>query len=315
VVNAEASRRRESLKALIFDIERFAVHDGPGIRTLIFFKGCPLRCLWCCNPESQAGIIEILYSKQKCILCGKCKIVCPADAIEFSPSMGYTINREKCLVGCSLCAQSCPSTAKEVCGRYVTIEEVMNEIKRDSVFYREGGGVTLSGGEPLIQVAFAKKLLSMCKNIGIHTAIETSGHIPWENFDAILPYTDLFYYDLKIMDRKMHKKYTGVSNEIILENLRELSKRSTKIIVRIPLIPTINDSSENFRAIGAFIAPLKASIQEIQVLPYHSLGAPKYEKLGRKYELENIQPPDLESLERCSSILRQYGIKTRIGGQ
>lgn len=303
------------MRALIFDIERFAIHDGPGIRTLIFFKGCPLRCIWCCNPESQAEKIEILYSRQKCIGCGKCEDVCPANAIEHSTINVYTINHEKCLVNCSLCAQICPSKAKEACGRYMTVEEVIEEIKRDNIFYREGGGITLSGGEPLIQAMFAKELLRRCKSIGLHTAIETCGYVPWENFEVVLSYTDLFYYDIKILDNEMHRKYTGVPNKIILSNLQKLSEKDSQVIIRVPLIPKINDSPENFQAIGAFIASLEGSIRELQILPYHSLGAPKYEKLGRKYELENIQPPDVESLERYSLILREYDIKTRIGGQ
>jgi len=299
----------------VFDVERFALDDGPGIRTVVFFKGCPLKCTWCCNPESQSRSTEVAYSEKKCIRCGKCAIICPKHAIRFSGSKGYQINREQC-DACGLCAEICPSKAKEIIGRYVTVREIMDDVKKDAIFYRRtGGGVTLSGGEPLIQSAFAKELLEACKSIGLSTAIETCGYASWANFEMVKAHTDLFYYDLKLMGDELHKKCTGVSNKLVLENLKKLSTVGTPIIVRVPLIPGINDSLENFRAIGSYSASLGANVREIQILPYHALGIPKYEKIGRICEVKSLGLSEERSLEQHMKIIEGYGLKAVIGGR
>ena len=254
------------MKATIFDIERNSYVDGPGIRTTVFFKGCNLRCAWCHNPESQSASPEMMFYKNKCVKCGKCKEKCPNQL-------------EKCDF-CGKCTLYCPHDAREICGREYTPDEVLCEIVKDKAYYESsGGGVTFSGGECMLEIDFLEELLARCKAEGIHTAVDTAGHIPYEYFERILPYTDLFLYDVKIIDSEKHKRYTGAPNELILSNLAKLLKMDRSVWVRIPVIPGINDSAEEITAIRKTL-DLYGFPEKVELLPYHAMGEHKYEALG-----------------------------------
>lgn len=298
-------------KGIIFNIQRYSIHDGPGIRTLIFFKGCPLRCLWCSNPESQKSSPEILFSKTKCIGCGKCAEVCPKNAI--IKSTDKRINRDICDL-CLKCVETCYAEALENAGKKMTIEEIIKEIEKDRPFYeKSGGGITVSGGEPLMQPKFLKELLKICKERNINTAIETCGYVKWPIFKEVLEFVDLVLMDLKHMDSRSHEKLTGKKNEIILENIKNIAKLKKPMIIRFPLIPTYNDSIENIRKIGEFVKNL-GGVDEINIIPFHRFGESKYEKLDREWTISDIKPPTQEYLEEIKKLLENYGLKVKIGG-
>ncbi len=229
---------------LVFDMQRFSIHDGPGIRTLVFFKGCPLRCSWCQNPESMRGDPEIMVIPGNCIACGKCVEVCPEDLLQVSADGVQLVDRERCsLPGCGLCQQYCYANAINISGRYLTVAEVMAEVERDREFYeRTGGGVTFSGGEPAWQPDFLESLVGEAKARNLHTAIETCGHVPWDTLERVLRHVDLVLYDLKHMDAETHRRETGVSNDRLLENLKRIDAAGLPIRLRVPLVPGYNDS-------------------------------------------------------------------------
>ena len=269
------------LSAMIFDIERNSYVDGPGIRTTVFLKGCPLSCVWCHNPESQSFEKQIMFYKSKCIGCGKCREVCP--------------NNLKSCDFCGKCELYCPADARKICGKEYTIDEVLKEIVKDKPFYENsGGGVTLSGGEPLAQYDFSLELLKKAKENGIHTAIETCGYAEKSKILEIAMYVDLFLFDCKETDPELHKKYTGVDNKIILDNLKALSDAGSKIILRCPIIPGFNDRAEHFKGISE-IADKFSGIEHIEIEPFHPLGESKYSALNREYA--DIQPPDAETVD------------------
>lgn len=253
-------------KEIIFDIQRGSFVDGPGIRTTVFFKGCNLNCKWCHNPESQNKDKQILIYEEKCTGCGKCRKVCPN-------------NFEKCDF-CGKCAIYCPNDAREVCGREYLAEEILSEILKDKSFYGNEGGVTFSGGECMLKIEFLKQLLISCKENGIHTAVDTAGNVPWESFEKILEYTDLFLYDVKCADAKLHKKWTGVDNRLILDNLSKLSQKGAKLWIRIPVISGVNDSELEMKEIGKILRTIKA--ERIELLPYHAMGLSKYKAVYHK---------------------------------
>ncbi len=254
------------LGGMIFDIIRNSFVDGPGIRTTVFFKGCNLRCAWCHNPESQSFEPQMMFYKNKCTGCGKCKEVCP-----------YSL--EQCDL-CGKCETYCPHDARKICGKQMGVDEIVAEVIKDKDFYEaSGGGVTFSGGECMLQIDFLCELLKVCKQKGIHTAVDTAGCVPWSSFDKILPYTDLFLYDVKLMEKEKHKQYVGVDNSLILENLKRLSECGKHIIIRIPVIGGVNDNDEEMKRISEFLLPL--NIEAVELLPYHSMGEHKYEALGR----------------------------------
>lgn len=264
-------------KGLLFNIQKFCVNDGPGIRTTVFFKGCPLRCKWCHNPESHLYKSELLYDADNCIQCGRCGSVCLQNAHSFEGV--HRIDRDKCL-SCGACTDECCSNAIELAGKEMSIQEVMTEVIKDKVFYdNSGGGLTLSGGEPLMQCEFAYELLKQAKQNGIHTCIETCGFAKTEDILKIAKFTDIFLYDWKLTNDGQHKEYTGVSNGPILDNLKALDAIGTNIILRCPIIPNINDNEAHFQGI-ANIANSFKSIFAIEIEPYHSLGNAKYVKLG-----------------------------------
>ena len=274
------------LKATIFDIERNSYVDGPGIRTTVFFKGCNLRCAWCHNPEGQSPKPQMMFYKNKCTGCGKCKEKCP-NALE------------KCEL-CGKCTIYCPHDAREICGKEYTVDEVMREILKDKVFYENsGGGVTFSGGECMLQIDFLEEILKVCKENGIHTAVDTAGHVPYEYFERILPYTNLFLYDVKCYDSEKHKKYTGVRNELILENLKKLLATGKSVWVRIPIIPTVNDTVEEIQRIKAYISSC-GKPEKIELLPYHAMGEHKYAAINRESHMFPI--PSKETMEDLNKI-------------
>jgi len=291
----------------IYDIQRFSLHDGPGIRTTVFMKGCPLKCVWCHNPESQSSLPEIAEFKDKCIGCGRCVEVCPEKAIT---ETRWSINREIC-TRCGKCAEVCPSGARKIIGKKMTIEDVLEEVKKDKVFYKNsGGGITLSGGEPLMQTLFSQELLRRCKKDNIHTAIETSGYASWFNFNKVLPFIDLIFYDIKHIDPLKHKEYTGKSNILILENLKKIVKKdNVNIVIRIPLIPGYNDAEEHIISVAKFLRGLKY-IKKIELLPYHRLGEAKYNRIGREYGI-TIGSPSKNQINKTKELLESYGFQVK----
>jgi len=299
-------------KGVIFDVQRYSIHDGPGIRTIVFFKGCPLRCLWCSNPESQKSVPEILYSHIKCKNCNKCILICPKKAI--SDNKGIKGIDYSLCDNCGKCVEACPNEALEMAGRLVSIEEIMKEVEKDIIFYRSSdGGVTLSGGECIYQSEFSICLLAEARKRGIHTAIETTGFQKWDILENILQYVDLVFYDLKYIDPIKHLKYAGVNNKLILENAQRIISKKIPMIVRIPVIPKYTDSKENIKAIAKFVSNLK-EVKKIELLPYHRMGELKYKKLGRKYELEGVSSPSNEQMQELARIVKSYGLEVQIGG-
>ena len=265
--------------ATIFDIQRNSFVDGPGIRTTVFFKGCNLRCKWCHNPESQSIQKQMMYYKDKCIGCGKCAEVCP--------------NQLKKCDFCGKCEIYCPADARKVCGKEYSVDEIFREIAKDKMFYENsGGGATFSGGECMLQIDFLCEILRKCKENGVHTAVDTAGHVPWECFEKTLPYTDMFLYDIKAYSKDLHKQGTGVSNKLILENLLRLSGKCD-IIVRIPVIGGFNGDKAELRQIAGFLKKIKCIKKEL--LPYHSMGEHKYDALGMEHK--NYSVPDMEEIK------------------
>lgn len=291
-------------------MKHFAVHDGPGIRTTIFLKGCPLRCSWCHSPESQSSGVEIAFYPTLCVGCGACVKACLTGAQTKEPGK---LRRELCS-GCGGCVEACYSGALVKFGNQVTVGEILREAEKDEVLYKaSGGGVTLSGGEPTAQPTFALVLLKALKEAGYHTALDTCGHIPWETLKDILNHVDLVLYDLKHMDPAAHRELTGVANGLILSNLGRLARFDSKIIVRVPVIPGYNDSADNIEATARFLGGLK-SIEAVELLPYHNLGVSKYEVLGREYELHDLQPPTMDALEAIRGLIEAEGLKVVIEG-
>jgi len=302
-------------KGTIVNIERFAIHDGPGIRTVIFMKGCPLRCKWCSTPESQTMSLEMGYFVNKCIRCAKCAEVCPLKAVTVSGSGEILTDRLLC-DDCGKCVEVCPTGARTMVGKEVTVGQIVEEVEKDSVFYwNSGGGITLSGGEPTMQPKFSLEILKECKERGIHTTMETCGYVEWDILDEMLKYLDLVYFDIKHMFSVEHEKLTAKRNKLILENCRKIiaSYPDVQLILRMPVIPGCNDSDGDIVNTAKFARQLKR-VMRLELLPYHKFGVHMYQVLLRNYPLPNVEPPGEDRMHDLEELAKSCGIPVQIGG-
>jgi len=300
-------------KPLVFDIKRYAINDGPGIRIALFLKGCNLNCAWCHNPESISAEAEQMYSSSRCIRCGTCVTACPEKAITLTPE-GIITDMALCKMH-GKCAGVCPTKAIEISGREISAAEIIQEIEKERPFFdQSGGGVTFSGGEPLLHHKFLIRLLKECGKLGIHRAVDTAGFVKTDIILQVAEHTDLFLYDLKFMDPEKHRKWTGVTNEKILENLKALSATGAKIIIRIPLIGGVNDDAENMENTARFVAGLTGEKKDVNLLPFHKIAQTKYQKLGRPEDFQLLEEPSKEIQLQAISIFQKYGLMATIGG-
>ena len=296
---------------LVFNIQRFSLHDGPGIRTTVFLKGCPLECRWCHNAEGQSFGPQSLVKTELCTACGACAEHCPSGAVTISEGRAVT-DRELC-TACGSCVDVCLQDSRSIAGREMSVAEVAALAARDKVFYdRTGGGVTFSGGEAMAQIDFLSEALAACKAAGLRTAVDTAGCVPWSSFARVLDWTDLFLYDLKIMDAARHREQTGASNKPVLENLGRLARSGAEIIVRIPIVPTVNDDDANLEAVLAYL--VQHGLTRVDLLPFHQLGRGKAPRVGRKWDLAEVPAPDLEDLGRIRTRFESAGLAVATGG-
>jgi pyruvate formate lyase activating enzyme len=296
----------------IFDIQKYAIHDGPGIRTTVFFKGCPLQCKWCHNPESWRPLPELGFRKSRCIRCGQCVTVCPNQAITFTEN-GPITDAGKCRL-CGECVSACVTGAREIIGWHVTVSEVIRELEKDIVFYDESaGGVTFSGGEPLMQADFLLALLEECRNREIHTAVDTTCYAEPALIEKVAEKADLFLCDLKHMDKDAHKRLTGVDNSLILRNIEWLSNAGKEIIIRIPIIPRFNDDRRNIKMTGEFVASLRG-VRRVDILPFNRGGKEKSARLLTDYGIVQAEPPDAEFMNSIADTFRGFGLEVKING-
>lgn len=300
------------MKIKVFDIERYATKDGPGIRTVVFLKGCNLRCMWCQNPESHMMKPQIMYDMKKCAACGKCIDACPNDAIIQDPEYGFLTLHDRCTL-CGVCVDACFYAARKVVGEEYTVEGLMEIILKDKSYYEESdGGVTFSGGEPLLQADAVRELARRCRQNGIHTALETAGYVRWDVVENVLPYIDLVFYDVKHIDSDEHERYTGVPNEKILKNLKKLSGCSVRTIVRIPVIPGVNDSRDVQHRIFTFLLE-ETQIRKVELLPFHRLGAGKYRGLGMDYRMNGVKNLSKADCHPFAEIGQDMGLTVHVG--
>ncbi len=295
------------MEGMILKIDRCSKHDGPGMRTVVFLNGCPLRCKWCSTPESQHGEPQLLRIETLCALCGRCVASCPESGLRLVPG-NVTIDRQRCTL-CGNCVEACLNHAMRISGTRMTLDEVFDIVNRSRPFWtRMAGGLTISGGEALFQFDFSKALLQKCHDAGIDTNIETSCYAPMEKMRELLPYLDHVCCDVKHMDDKTHKKLTGVSNQQIHENIRMISHEKD-LILRYPIIPTCNDSAENIDATVAFIKTLGDAFNRIDLLPYHQMGAVTYRRLGREYALEGVPAMTREKMQAVRDKMAASGVR------
>ena len=297
---------------IVFDIKKYALHDGPGIRVTVHLKGCPLSCWWCHNTESQRFGPQLLYRGERCIACGVCVGSCANGAVSAWGGSMFT-DPDRC-EGNGDCADVCPSGAREICGRTVDVKDVMAEIMKERIFFEQsGGGVTLSGGEPLCQPEFAMAILAECRRSGIRTAVDTSGFVSADVLLEAIPMTDLFLYDVKHMNPEKHMEYTGVDNSVILSNMSKLGEGGAVINARMPFVPGVNADEENMRATGGFLARVPG-VTQLNLLPYHSAAEDKHNGWGMEYRLKGTYTPTENSLRRAAEIVEAAGVRTAIGG-
>ncbi|NLT14968.1 MAG: glycyl-radical enzyme activating protein [Clostridiales bacterium] len=309
----------------IYDIQGYAVHDGPGIRTTVFTKGCPLRCLWCHSPESQQHEFELGYLPVKCVGTDLCQNACvnacpegaivrdePVKALDGSGMIQKAmLDRDKC-TGCLKCAGVCVTKALYASGWDTTVDDVYDRLIKDRGFFNNGGGITISGGEAMTQFEFTLNLAKRLKDSGIHICLDTTGFAPTKQFEEILEYIDLFLYDIKHMDSAMHKKLTGVPNELILYNARFLAKHGGALQIRVPVIPKLTDKEDNLRATAEFSSSLGEAVKLVQLLPYHKTGRMKYDRLGWRYKLTNVEPPEEAFMQNALELFRSYGLNCQL---
>ncbi|MGD9136515.1 MAG: glycyl-radical enzyme activating protein [Desulfobacterales bacterium] len=299
------------MDAFISNIQRFSVHDGPGIRTTIFFMGCPLRCKWCQNPEAIRPTIKPMHSQHVCIGCGSCLSLCQQQALQLNNGT-VEIIRERCN-DCLQCIDACPSEALRPSGRRYELNELLKEVMKDEAVFRRGGGITLSGGEPLLCIDFTEALLQLLRDREIHTAVETCGYPPWAHYQRVSDLIDFFLVDVKLISSEKHKHWTGVDNKGILSNIRRLSEAARPMVLRVPLIPDVNDDEQEFGAIVAFAKSLP-HLLSIHILPFHQIGRDKYEQLGMAYELSQLKEENSKRVKACVDLAQKAGFKVSVGG-
>jgi pyruvate formate lyase activating enzyme len=299
-------------KGIVFDIMRFSTRDGPGIRTTVFLKGCPLACQWCHNPESQKTKPELMLRPGLCINCQECVNTCSQGAI--SVLDGTVITDPAHCNLCGECVEVCYAEARAMVGREMTVSEVIAEVMKDAPFYEEsGGGVTFSGGEVFTQPGFLLELVKACKQRDLNITIDTCGFVQWTMLEKTIPYVDLYLYDLKVIDDETHRKYTGVSNQLILSNLSKLAEYGARIIVRIPVVPGVNDTEQSLHELAEVVSSMP-QIERLELLPYHQAGVEKYNRLNRPYHLLNTISPTSERMDHIAQIFRSAGISVQTGG-
>jgi pyruvate formate lyase activating enzyme len=308
---ARVSENRGS-SATVFEIERYATEDGPGIRTVVFFKGCNLRCRWCQNPESHSSHPQVMHYRNRCVACRRCLEACPAGAIREVAPFGFITDHQRCR-HCGACVDACLADARKIVGRRMSLEDIMEEIRRDRAFYDEsGGGVTFSGGEPLLQADAVRELARRCKEEGIHTAVETAGSVPWPDIEGVLSWLDLLYFDLKHIDSEEHRRYTGVPLDLILANLRRAAERFGNLVLRIPIVPGVNATEQTMTRMFRFLLD-NTKVRRVELLPFHRLGLAKYEGLGVDYAMGEVGNMSREDCAPFAEIGRKLGLSVRVG--
>jgi pyruvate formate lyase activating enzyme len=314
------SGNKKGCVGLVGNIQKYSLHDGPGIRTTVFLKGCPLSCAWCHNPENLMHQPQLVVNEERCVRCGQCVPVCPGSQIDSLRTATDDCQPPVCMAGdtsclaCGACAEACPTGAKTIVGRWMTQPELLREILADRIFFDDSkGGVTFSGGEPLLQHPFLRAMLIACRGREIHTTVDTCGFASEAHFRNIVPVTDLFLFDLKFIDDAKHREFTGVSNEAILHNLQVLGQIHRHIWIRVPVIPGVNDSPKELEAMGRLIAGLKA-VRQVNLLPYHKTGIHKFSRMGRPYCMGDIAPPSQEYMEAVAERFASLNLPIIIGG-
>jgi len=309
---AQESENRGT-SATVFEMERYATEDGPGIRTVVFFKGCNLRCRWCQNPESHSAEPQVMYYRNRCVACRRCLEACPAEAIREVPPFGFITDHQRCRL-CGACVDECFSDARKIVGQRMSVDAIMDEIRKDRAFYDEsGGGVTFSGGEPLLQADAVRELARRCKDEQIHTAMETAGSVPWPNFEGILPWLDLLYFDLKHIDSEAHRRYTGFPLDLIIGNLCRAGECFDNLVVRIPVVPGVNATEQIMTRMFSFLLE-NTKIRRVELLPFHRLGLTKYEGLGMDYyAMAKVDSMSKEDCTPFAEIGRELGLSVQVG--
>jgi pyruvate formate lyase activating enzyme len=293
---------------LVTNIQGYSIHDGPGIRTVVFLKGCGLACEWCANPECISTHPEIGFFKTLCTKCGKCAEICPNSALSFNAGKYPQINRDRC-TGCGVCSEACAYKAIVLYGKPMDADGIYDAVSRDKMFYEaSGGGITVSGGEALLYPQLVQDVFEKCRKAGINTCIETSGYIPESALKQVLHFTDFLLYDLKLMNAEKHLEHTGKSNDLVHTNARTAAESGVKILFRMPLIPGINDDTQNLKEMADFLGSFSDSARRLEIMPYHRLGKGKYESIGRTYRLASLLPPTPKELASVKNFLEDAGI-------